>query len=243
MNNKFIIIITSVIFLSLSSCFDKEQVPGQSDSASKQPVLPINHPPINPDTTTNLNNLSNSSQLLGSRFYMRSFLKEIFYNTSSASALEIILDKYLGAETEDGSSNQANFANMILFGGPCDYYSEAGTTKACNNLDANLTIPVNSPSTISREAERVKICVELTNNNTILSAGLSNINLTTSSALNTTNIESAFELFYPGYTLDTDSQTGFTSLVNSMQSNSETTQNQWRMIFFTLCRTPDWQAL
>lgn len=236
-------IIIFILGLMLSSCFEKESAPGQNDQSSKQPILPINHPPITNTPTTDISNLSTAGEILGSRFYIRSFLKEIFYNATSASALELILDKYLGAETEDGTSNQASFINMHLYGGPCDYYSEAGSNKGCNFLPSNLLIPLNAPTTASRESERMKICVEVTNNDTILAAGLNKIGLTTSSLTNSGNIQLVFELFYPGYTLDSNTSNSFLNLISSMQSNSESLTNQWRMIFFTLCRSPDWQSL
>jgi hypothetical protein len=149
----------------------------------------------------------------------------------------------LGADTEDGVSNLANFENIIFFGGGCDFYSEAGYKKACSNNLANLYLNVNIPSTASREAIHTKICAEITDFDIHVSAGLAKVGLTTASNVTSSGIASLFDLFYPGVTLNSATQTALVNLNDAQKSASETKTNQWRTLLFTLCRTPESQAL
>ncbi|MFZ4404157.1 MAG: hypothetical protein ACOYOK_08660 [Pseudobdellovibrionaceae bacterium] len=230
--------------LWLVGCLEKTEAPTTSSSAdsssSSGTTLPINHPPTT--DTASKTALTPQLDILGSRTYIRSFLNEIFTSANNTE-LNKILDKYLGADTEDGVSTLANFENMIFFGGACHIYSEAGYTKACANNLSNLYLNTNTAATASREAVRMKICAEITDFDIHVSAGLAKVSLTTASDVTPSGIASLFDLFYPGVTLDSATQTALVNLNNAQKSASETKTNQWRTLLFTLCRTPEWQAL
>lgn len=251
--HSFAFLISAMSVVTLSGCLEglTQQQPVVSDLASNpEPALPVNHPsppvPGEPSGGAEKVGAAFSGDVLGSRFYIRSFLSEIFSapaNPSATYALTAILDKYLGADTEDGVSGAAAFDYMSLFGGPCDYYSEAGSGKACGGSPSNLNLPLNVPSNTSRESIREKVCAEITGNDLLIDAALSKISRTRSSSVTDDGLQAAFDLFYPGVAMDAATLGAFKNLNTAQKNNHESTLNQWRMLYFTLCRTPEWQML
>lgn len=231
---------------TLSSCLEEQPLlpEGKIEDSSELPPLPVTHPPT--DTSgggVNPQSQSEDPKLLGSRMYVRSVFEEIFSTPATNPQLQVILDKYLTAADDLGISGSASFEYMSLFGGPCDVYDEAGAGKGCNNSRSNLFNPVFAPSTPGRESVRMKTCTEITQNNTLVDAALAKAGLSSSSEYNDANFKKVFALFYPGIDPLNNVLTSFKDLNTVMNNASETSLNRWRMILFTICRSPDWQVL
>lgn len=242
MKKIFVFLLGCLSFYFLSGCVANDGF--MIFDSESPPPLPINHPDLPSEVSKTLG--QEGIQTVGSRFYIRSFLEVIFSDPNSATnnnKMVDILDAYLGSEFEDGgtTNKKASFDYIHIFGGACDYYSEAGSGKACANNRSNIYLKNNVASTSSREAVRVRMCVDLTNEDVLVTAALAKVGLLTSDIRSGQKIKLVYSLFYPGEEMSAELSSSFLELISQMSQANETSVNQWRMILFTLCRSPDWQ--
>jgi hypothetical protein len=168
---------------------------------------------------------------LGDREYIDSVLKEIFTPTGQ----EHDLDAILKAEIR---------ASIGVFGGTCNVYSSAGLSDCSAQDKSQLsTVDVGAaarqPSSAAREARRIRACEQIVDLPSAMQAAVAKI---PSASLDTPpsapQIAAAFDLFYPGQNLPSDTQDALAALV---EGELATPGASWQLLMLTLCQSPGWQ--
>ncbi len=166
---------------------------------------------------------------LGDRVFVSSFLRNIFGPSSKDIVIENITK------------------SVVNFGGPCDPRGGKVPT-ACVQMQApsiDTEAPILPVSDSPREGLRMKACRELVFNDATLYFAVSRVSETSSPTVAPTDdeIESAFELFFPGRFAPAAVLLSLKKLSVSAGKNPKTPEDPWRYLFLTLCYAPDWQAL
>ncbi len=176
----------------------------------------------------NLLESSQESVRLGDRFYVKSFLDAIYGPAGTATTKSLILNA------------------LTKFGGPCDLASESGLT--CTGLDsADQSAPVLPGTSTPREGQRMKACNVLSFNDTALQYAIRTITgktdlayLTTTPLPSDSDIQLAYEMFYPGRgTIASSTLSKLKTLAQTAQDAK--TLDPWRYVILALCYAPDWQ--
>jgi len=202
-----------------------------TESSSK--ALSIDHPDINPPQKT-----SESKILLMDRLQLESFLTEIFGNS-----IKPIIDANIRYSFE-------------AFGLPCDPYSQNGVNDCLNtkmNIYPNETnfataIAYSTYSTDGninsvREGLRMNVCDQIIQNDISLSFALSKLSASLNSAPTVANLRQIVELFFPFADNNEDLVQVLSRNIFTNDFNNLSSPNKWRVIFLTLCYSPDWQVL
>jgi hypothetical protein len=184
-------------------------------------------------------------------------------NTDNISSLQVALSTtktprmadrlYIGTKLRTIFGPDANwiiFENitrrMDSFGAPCDIY-ENSRNGAWGSLDfpdsecfsAQWNSPHNSPSTTLRQGYLTKACEQMVSYAPqTLDYALSSIGLNDSAAINSTNVEKAYQLFYGEENLPTNVLQALGDIGAHTISNRE----HWQAIFLTLCLSPSWSV-
>lgn len=175
----------------------------------------------------NLLESSQESVRLGDRFYVKSFLDAIYGPAGAATTKSLI------------------FNALTKFGGPCDLAGETGLT--CTGVDsADQSAPVLPGTSTPREGQRMKACNVLSFNDTALQYAVRNITgktdlayLATSPLPSDSEIQLAYEMFYPGRGAIPASTEKLKSLATAAKDSK--TLDPWRYVILALCYAPDWQ--
>jgi hypothetical protein len=125
-------------------------------------------------------------------------------------------------------------------------------TQGCYRRTESLTPMISGPAP-AREALRVQLCETLTGTDSTLAVAISNVGGDATSAPGATQIAAVWELFHFGDEIAPEISTALQKVVDTtatalqseatVPSASEITQEQWRFLFLTVCRSPTWSIL
>jgi len=233
-------------FLVLNGCLESVK---ETVSSSSVP-LPEQHPAVDAPMTGSApqksSNLANGTMMLGSRFFVGSVFKNIFFdpNTMSSGQLKSLNDLL------DGTIHK----NPDLFGGAPNIYSTRGLKEIpgancggrCSNEDL-LDLPLMQPSTPARSVILSKACQSVLDNTVFFGEALKKIQINITYASNndfdSQKINDVYKLFYLD---DLSNETLKTSLLAAAQEAKRkgfSKLDQWRLIYLMICESGYWQIL
>jgi hypothetical protein len=162
---------------------------------------------------------------IGTRFHMESALTSIFVASSSP--------------TTDDTNIQTRIRNLVgnkagAIGGACSRYDSCAGNESQH--ETNVQAQSLPQSQAMRKGYIVRACEEvLSLNDKAVVNALSRAGLTTASAVNATNVNRMFEVFYPGKIPTSEVTTALVGIGMDAASRSYTAVDQWRLTILPLC--------
>jgi len=168
-----------------------------------------------------------ASVRLGNRYYIKSVFTDIFLDGNESQSFYSQASEILNNEV---------FLQADRYGGPCSSYS----SPECRS---DLLIDYGSVSphgfiSARGDAGIIKACAAILDLNGVVES-LSQKAQLSGTELNSANIEKAFKLFNPAKSISENSISGLLGVSRSLASTGSNNQDQWRMIYYTLCIDPN----
>jgi len=167
---------------------------------------------------------------LGTRLLVQSRLARVFQNPSSP-------------RPEITSLYQEIVIKTGALGGPCNHYDKAcpsGLAPSITTAESSMMPAVS----VSRFGYRNRACGALTSLDLAVTTALQNSTVDPTSQINDAAIDRIYGLFYPGKIPQASVKNALTSLFQQAKSQTSPalTLNGWRMVLYSLCTSPEFDA-
>lgn len=198
-------------------------------------VVVVNPTEPHPEVKPYVRNIQ-VNRLSANRMLMTNIFIDVFGPTIVNTASSIVAHKAV-----DFGSGQSSYDHLSI----TDCTKKRVPASLCSGEPVDLNAQPNQALNIRREAWRLRVCYEGTQNNTSLNYTLKRVdaafkNDATIPALTEANLTRAFQLFFrakpkPDYVI-------LDSLM-VVAGESATPRDQWRAVIRTICTSPHWQVL
>lgn len=160
---------------------------------------------------------------LGDKFYVASVLNQIF-GPEAAGIVEPLVRN-----------------NVTAFGGPCDQFGRMGVGgNHCAGRSSASQASMIPTSMATREGFRMRACEAITQKDGAIIHAIALVSgAAPDKEPSSTDVAAAYELFFPGITASKSVRKALIEVVAEGGAPLES----WRLLYLTLCLSPDWQIL
>ena len=185
---------------------------------------------------------------LGGRFYITSFLEDIFGKENISSSSQ---GDYRRVGSYYPLTVEFFLSKRDIWGGPCDIYDMSENDRGMleypirhchfNSSSINTSMVV-GPSVV-RDAFRIRACEEIINLNASITHALDKAGLNPDSENTRENIKKVYSLFFPARPQSGDTFNAVIDSLAEVYNSSEDSFEGWRFILLVLCYDPSWQII
>lgn len=213
------------LLLSLTACLENGEYTPKED-------LPENHPPIS-DTPNDNPNAGTSGIThkvrLGDRYYLKSVLESVFVSSSGSEASDTPVKNLV---------KQFIFDQGNVYSGTCSIYDKA----ECRSLSAvdYQSLPGLAVTSSSADAGFLNVCAEILDVNGVIDVLETKLVMSGTEDFDTALAQKAYELFYPGQTLNQEAYQNLLTLYQKSKSGGDRISG-WKSVYYSFCISPQWR--
>ena len=185
---------------------------------------------------------------LGGRFYVVSFLEEIFGKDNISNSPE-------GYYRKSGELYPLTVEFFIskrdLLGGPCDIYdmseNDSGElefpSRHCHLNSSSINTPMVVGPSVVRDGFRIRGCEEIMNINASIDHALEKASVISGDGDVREDLIKIYSLFFPSRPHGGESFNAVIDSLNNVYGSLESPYEGWRHVLLTLCYDPSWQII